>query len=74
MPMSSVYVDRLYQQVIADAAEESMKAAVERGKESPHYATIREVYDGAGDVGRIKVYDGAGEAGRIKVYDGAEEA
>ena len=34
MPMSSVYVDRLYQQVIADAAEESMKAAVERGKES----------------------------------------
>ena len=43
MPMSSVYVDRLYQQVIADAAEESMKAAVERGKESPHYATIREV-------------------------------
>ena len=34
---------KLYQQVIADAAEESMKAAVERVKASPHYATSGEV-------------------------------
>ena len=42
-PCSSVYVDRLYQQVIADAVEDSVKAAVERVKESPHYATSGEV-------------------------------
>ena len=39
----SVYVDRLYQEVVADAAEESMKAAVECVKASPHYATSGEV-------------------------------
>ncbi|KAL5518076.1 hypothetical protein EMCRGX_G003749 [Ephydatia muelleri] len=38
-----VYVDRLYQQVIADAVEDSVKAAVERVKERPHYATSGEV-------------------------------
>ena len=41
-PCSSVYVGRLYQQVIAyDAAEESMKAAVESVK-APYYATSGE--------------------------------
>ena len=39
-PRSSVHA---YQQVIADAAEESMKAAAERVKTSPHYATSGEV-------------------------------
>ena len=34
---------RLYQQAIADAAEESMMAAVESVKASPHYATSGEV-------------------------------
>ena len=37
------HLDRLYQQVVADAAEESMKAAVECVKASPHYATSGEV-------------------------------
>ena len=32
-------MDRLYQQVIGDAAEEYMKAAVESVTASPHYAT-----------------------------------
>ncbi|KAL5510349.1 hypothetical protein EMCRGX_G005879 [Ephydatia muelleri] len=41
----SVYVDRLYQQVIADAAEESMKAAVDCVKARPHYATSGECRD-----------------------------
>ena len=36
-------MDKLYQQAIADAAEESMMAAVECVKASPHYATSREV-------------------------------
>ena len=39
----SVYQNKLYQQVVADVAEESMKAAVERVKESPHHATSGEV-------------------------------
>ena len=39
----SVYLNKLYQQVVADVAEESMKAAVERVKESPHHATSGEV-------------------------------
>ena len=39
-------MDRLYQQVIADAAEESMKAAVDCVKACPHYATSGEVRDG----------------------------
>eukprot|EP00731_Ephydatia_muelleri_P033475 Em0030g32a len=41
--ISSVYLNKLYQQVVADVAEESMKAAVERVKESPHHATSGEV-------------------------------
>ncbi|KAL5500022.1 hypothetical protein EMCRGX_G011514 [Ephydatia muelleri] len=40
--ISSVYQNKLYQQVVADVAEESMKAAVERVKESPHHATSGE--------------------------------
>eukprot|EP00731_Ephydatia_muelleri_P007478 Em0003g1726a len=40
--ISSVYQNKLYQQVVADVAEESMKAAVERVKESPHRATSGE--------------------------------
>ncbi|KAL5491680.1 hypothetical protein EMCRGX_G017012 [Ephydatia muelleri] len=40
--ISSVYLNKLYQQVVADVAEESMKAAVERVKESPHHATSGE--------------------------------
>eukprot|EP00731_Ephydatia_muelleri_P016665 Em0009g1089a len=36
--ISSVYLNQLYQQVVTDVAEESMKAAVERVKESPHHA------------------------------------
>ncbi|KAL5459973.1 hypothetical protein EMCRGX_G033374 [Ephydatia muelleri] len=40
--ISSVYLNQLYQQVVADVAEESMKAAVERVKESPHHATSGE--------------------------------
>ena len=39
----SVYLNQLYQQGVADVAEESMKAAVERVKESPHHATSGEV-------------------------------
>ena len=39
----SVYLNKLYQQVVTDVAEESMKAAVERVKESPHHATSGEV-------------------------------
>eukprot|EP00731_Ephydatia_muelleri_P015970 Em0009g394a len=38
----AVYLNQLYQQVVADVAEESMKAAVERVKESPHHATSGE--------------------------------
>ena len=38
-PCPSLYDDRLYQLLVADAAEESMKAAVECVKASPHYAT-----------------------------------
>eukprot|EP00731_Ephydatia_muelleri_P018314 Em0011g354a len=41
--ISSVYLNKLYQQVVADVAEEPMKAAVECGKESPHHATSGEV-------------------------------
>eukprot|EP00731_Ephydatia_muelleri_P027496 Em0019g369a len=37
-----LYLNKLYQQVVADVAEESMKAAVERVKESPHHATSGE--------------------------------
>ncbi|KAL5509605.1 hypothetical protein EMCRGX_G004999 [Ephydatia muelleri] len=40
--ISSVYLNQFYQQVVADVAEESMKAAVERVKESPHHATSGE--------------------------------
>eukprot|EP00731_Ephydatia_muelleri_P019206 Em0012g31a len=40
--ISSVYLNKLYQQVVTDVAEESMKAAVERVKESPHHATSGE--------------------------------
>eukprot|EP00731_Ephydatia_muelleri_P034941 Em0087g10a len=40
--ISSVYLNQLYQQVVVDVAEESMKAAVERVKESPHHATSGE--------------------------------
>ncbi|KAL5473825.1 hypothetical protein EMCRGX_G028382, partial [Ephydatia muelleri] len=40
--ISSVYLNQLYQQVVAGVAEESMKAAVERVKESPHHATSGE--------------------------------
>ncbi|KAL5472992.1 hypothetical protein EMCRGX_G027432 [Ephydatia muelleri] len=40
--ISSVYLNQLYQQVVADVAEESMKAAVELVKESPHHATSGE--------------------------------
>eukprot|EP00731_Ephydatia_muelleri_P010067 Em0005g653a len=40
--ISSVYLNKLYQQMVADVAEESMKAAVERVKESPHHATSGE--------------------------------
>ncbi|KAL5479145.1 hypothetical protein EMCRGX_G022632 [Ephydatia muelleri] len=40
--ISSVYLNKLYQQVVADVAEESMKAAVEHVKESPHHATSGE--------------------------------
>ena len=39
----SVYLNQLYQQVVAGVAEESMKAAVEHVKESPHHATSGEV-------------------------------
>eukprot|EP00731_Ephydatia_muelleri_P035532 Em0133g2a len=38
----AVYLNQFYQQVVADVAEESMKAAVERVKESPHHATSGE--------------------------------
>eukprot|EP00731_Ephydatia_muelleri_P033282 Em0027g30a len=37
-----LYLNKLYQQVVTDVAEESMKAAVERVKESPHHATSGE--------------------------------
>eukprot|EP00731_Ephydatia_muelleri_P001711 Em0001g1711a len=40
--ISSVYLNQLYQQVVAGVAEESMKAAVEHVKESPHHATSGE--------------------------------
>eukprot|EP00731_Ephydatia_muelleri_P024571 Em0016g842a len=59
--ISSVYLNKLYQQVVADVAEESMKAAVERVKESPHHATSGEVnmsqktvlvFGGSGTVGQ----------------------
>eukprot|EP00731_Ephydatia_muelleri_P027495 Em0019g368a len=40
--ISSVYLNKLYQQVVADVTEESMKAAIERVKESPHHATSGE--------------------------------
>ena len=40
---SSVYIDSQYQQIIAEATEESMKLAVERVKACPHYATSGEV-------------------------------
>eukprot|EP00731_Ephydatia_muelleri_P036853 Em0338g4a len=40
--ISSVYLNKLYQHLMADVAEESMKAAVERVKESPHHATSGE--------------------------------
>eukprot|EP00731_Ephydatia_muelleri_P015779 Em0009g203a len=40
--ISSVYLNKLYQQVVADVAEESMKAAVECVKGSPHHATSGE--------------------------------
>eukprot|EP00731_Ephydatia_muelleri_P017392 Em0010g490a len=43
--ISSVYLNQFYQQVVADVAEESMKAAVERVKESPHHATSGECRD-----------------------------
>ena len=41
--MSSVYLNKPYQQVVADVAEESMKAAVEHVKESLHHATSGKV-------------------------------
>ena len=41
--MSSVHVDTLYQLVIVDASEESMKAAVKCMKTSPHCVTSGEV-------------------------------
>ncbi|KAL5494277.1 hypothetical protein EMCRGX_G015575 [Ephydatia muelleri] len=40
--ISSVYLDSQYQQIIAEATEESMKLAVERVKACPHYATSGE--------------------------------
>ena len=43
MHVHSVYLNQLYQQVVTDVAEESMKAAVERVKESPHHAKSGEV-------------------------------
>ena len=42
-PCSFSYLNKLYQQVVADVAEESMKAAVERVKGSPHHATSGEI-------------------------------
>ena len=41
--LSSVYVDKLYQQIIYDAVEESMKAAVDRVNANPDYITSGEV-------------------------------
>ena len=41
--LSSVYVDKLYQQIISDAVEESMKAAVDRVKANPDCITSGEV-------------------------------
>ena len=38
-PCSFSLSNQLYQQVVADVAEKSMKAAVERVKESSHHAT-----------------------------------
>ena len=43
LSVSSVYIEKQYQRIITDAAEESMKAAVERVKLSSHYATNGEV-------------------------------
>ncbi|KAL5464082.1 hypothetical protein EMCRGX_G033042 [Ephydatia muelleri] len=38
----SVYVDKLYQQIISDAVEESMKAAVDRVNANPDFITSGE--------------------------------
>ena len=38
-----MYTERQYQHIVADVAEESMKAAVEQVKAYPHYATCGEV-------------------------------
>eukprot|EP00731_Ephydatia_muelleri_P016659 Em0009g1083a len=57
--ISSVYQNKLYQQVVADVAEESMKAAVERVKESPHHATSGEA--------TIKLY--VRQLGMVNSYD-----
>ncbi|KAL5515160.1 hypothetical protein EMCRGX_G000288 [Ephydatia muelleri] len=37
--ISSVYTERQHQRIVADVAEESMKAAVEQVQAYPHYAT-----------------------------------
>ena len=37
-----MYTERQYQRIVADVAEESMKAAVEQVKAYPHYATCGE--------------------------------
>ena len=42
-PCSFSLSEQLYQQVVADVAEESIKAAVECVKESPHHAARGEV-------------------------------
>ncbi|KAL5482064.1 hypothetical protein EMCRGX_G022345 [Ephydatia muelleri] len=55
--ISSVYQNKLYQQVVADVAEESMKAAVERVKESPHRATSGENFMDAQSCFREMVAD-----------------